>query len=230
MLRGTCMLEEVDSWNLGMLLGVIERGKLEHLGGAAEATSPGGPTRHWTKTRGASLFRGDLHTCLGLLGMPSAVLVPINFAFQPLKGDQACFHLFLKGRNSLGRIIKSPLFFVTLYFKTAYFSVYWLLRGPCQIVCVRVNEHIKGLLCSYLNLVFTEFYLHSHEKINKFFTSASPGSPKMHNVCLQKQKGKRWKKITQCAGEKILLHEQRATYGLVRWWCWPKYWGKKTEE
>ena len=145
---------------------LIKRGKLEHMGDAAEAMSPGGPIRHWRKTRRASLFREDVHYVpLGLLGMPLAVLVSINFAFHPLKGAQLkALRAWEGGRNSLGRVIKSPLFFVTLYFKTAYFPVYWLLRGPCQIVCVRLNEHIKGLLCSYLNLVFTEFYLHSHEK------------------------------------------------------------------
>lgn len=185
-----------------------------------------GTTRHWRKTRRASLFREDVHYVpLGLPGMPLAVLAPINFAFHPLKGGQACFNLFLKGRTSLWRIIKSPLFFVTLYFKTAYFPVYWLLRGPCQIVCVRLNEHIKGLLCSYLNLVFTEFYLHSHEKINKFFSFSR--LTKNAQCVPTEAKGEKMKKITPCAGEKILLHEQRATYGLVRWWCRPKYWGKK---
>ena len=186
---------------------MIKRGKLEHMGDAAEAMSPGGPIRHWRKTRRASLFREDVHYVpLGLLGMPLAVLVSINFAFHPLKGGQACFNLFLKGRNSLGRVIKSPLFFVTLYFKTAYFPVYWLLRGPCQIVCVRLNEHIKGLLCSYLNLVFTEFYLHSHEKINKLFSF----SRLIKNAqCVPTEaKGEKMRKITQCTGEKILNRGQ----------------------
>ena len=65
---------------------------------------------------------------LGLLGMPLAVLVSINFAFHPLKGGQACFNLFLKGGNSLGRIIKSPLVFVTLYifFNFLIFYFYFL--------------------------------------------------------------------------------------------------------
>lgn len=138
---------------------------------------------------------------LGLLGMPSAVLVPINFAFQPLKGGQACFNLFLKGRNSLGRIIKSPLFFVTLYFKTAYFPVYWLLRGPCQVVCVRVNEHIKGLLCSYLNTVFTEFYLDSHEKINNSSLQLLQAHQKCTMCAYRSKRGTDEKNNSVCRGK-----------------------------
>lgn len=129
---------------------------------------------------------------------------------------------------ALGEQLEAHCF--SLYYKTAYFPVCCLLRGPCQIVCVRVNEQIKGLLCSYLVLVFKELYLHSHEKINKFSTSASPGPTKMHNVCLQKQKGKNDGKNDSVFGAKYSATSvQRALHGLIRWWYWPNYRGEMEE-
>ena len=58
-----------------------------------------------------------------------------------------------------------------------------------------------------MNLVFTEFYLHSHEKINKLF-SFFRLIKNAQCVPTEANGEKMKKKITQCTGEKILNRGQ----------------------